>query len=352
LADVEFVHIIQTGSRIDSIIPNVPFFDDLYDGIGEYAVNNSQFDEFENLTLAIVDNLAGSPQNTDSLAGKLGADRKAFNDSIEIGEKASFLIMRRARAKNILINPTYFSENADIFSDHVAKQGANSVKHTLDLIRKAQGWPLSLIVSTGEIGGKKIDPSDVTLLQRLAEDGIVKPPTVITSHAGKNHFIFTPAPASMNINPLRREIYERALAIISSIRQGQLLPNKFKIRSPGAVLYTLKRELQLAPTSDYAEQYQNLVHMRIATLVRLQNNYHQLKIIDTPENRESLNIAYQIMQEGSGSAQVDSDAIMAMTGSQEYIDSIISSKNLRERGTVKLDEERKFEVEQLILEGF
>lgn len=204
LADVEFVHIIQTGSRIDSIIPNVPFFDDLYDGIGEYAVNNSQFDEFENLTLAIVDNLAGSPQNTDSLAGKLGADRKAFNDSIEIGEKASFLIMRRARAKNILINPTYFSENADIFSDHVAKQGANSVKHTLDLIRKAQGWPLSLIVSTGEIGGKKIDPSDVTLLQRLAEDGIVKPPTVITSHAGKNHFIFTPAPASMNINPLRR----------------------------------------------------------------------------------------------------------------------------------------------------
>ena len=352
LADVEFVHIIQTGSRIDSIIPNVPFFDDLYDGIGEYAVNNSQFDEFENLTLAIVDNLAGSPQNTDSLAGKLGADRKAFNDSIEIGEKASFLIMRRARAKNILINPTYFSENADIFSDHVAKQGANSVKHTLDLIRKAQGWPLSLIVSTGEIGGKKIDPSDVTLLQRLAEDGIVKPPTVITSHAGKNHFIFTPAPASMNITPLRREIYERALAIISSIRQGQLLPNKFKIRSPGAVLYTLKRELQLAPTSDYAEQYQNLVHMRIATLVRLQNNYHQLKIIDTPENRESLNIAYQIMQEGSGSAQVDSDAIMAMTGSQEYIDSIISSKNLRERGTVKLDEERKFEVEQLILEGF
>ena len=142
------------------------------------------------------------------------------------------------------------------------------------------------------------------------------------------------------------------MAIISSIRQGQLLPNKFKIRSPGAVLYTLKRELQLAPTSDYAEQYQNLVHMRIATLVRLQNNYHQLKIIDTPENRESLNIAYQIMQEGSGSAQVDSDAIMAMTGSQEYIDSIISSKNLRERGTVKLDEERKFEVEQLILEGF
>lgn len=352
LEEVEFVRVNQNGSRIESIIPVIPFFDNLYDGIGEYAASKSQFDEFEQLTLDIVDSLAGSPQNIDSLAAKLGADRKAFNSSIEIGEKASFLVKRRTRAKSILINPTYFSENANIFADYVAKSGAESVRNTLDLVRKAQGWPLSLIIHTGEIGGRKIDPSDIALLQRLAEDGTVKPPTVITSHAGENQFIFTPTPASMNISPLRREIYERALAIISSIRQGQLLPNRFKIRSPGAVLYTLKNELKLNPTSDYAEQYQNLVHMRIATLDHLQNNYRQLKIIDTPENREALDIAYNLIQGDKDATQVDSEAVTAMTGSQDYIDSIISSKQLRERGTVKLDEDKRFEVEQLILEGF
>ena len=352
LAEVEFVRINQDGSRIVSILPVVPFFDDLYDGIGEYAASKSQFDEFERLTLEIVDTLANSPQNADSLAGKLGADRKAFDSSVEIGEKASFLVSRRARSKSILLNPTYFSENADVFADHVANRGANSVKRTLELVRAAQGWPLSLIVSTGEIGGRKIDPQDVVLLKRLAEDGIVKPPTVVTSHAGENQFIFTPTPKSMNISPLRRELYEKALAIVSSVRQGQLLPNRFRIRSPGAVIYTLKTELQLKPTSDYAEQYQNLVHMRIARLAQLPNGFRQLQIIDTPENREALSIAQDIIQGAQDVTQVDAEAATAMTGSQEHIESIISSKQLRERGTVKLADEQKFEIEQLILEGF
>ena len=130
------------------------------------------------------------------------------------------------------------------------------------------------------------------------------------------------------------------------------MPNRFRIRSPGAVIYTLKTELQLKPTSDYAEQYQNLVHMRIARLAQLPNGFRQLQIIDTPENREALSIAQDIIQGAQDVTQVDAEAATAMTGSQEYIESIISSKQLRERGTVKLADEQKFEIEQLILEGF
>ena len=219
-------------------------------------------------------------------------------------------------------------------------------------MKAAQGWPLSLIVATGEINGRKIPAQDVALLIRLAEDGIVKPPTVVTTHAGENQFIFTPTPQSVNISPLRRDLYEKALAIVSSVRQGQLLPNKFKIRSPGAVLYKLKTELQLGPTSDYAEQYQNLVFMRIARFDHLPNGFRQLKIIDTPENREALKMAYDLVQGVQDVTQVDNDAVTAMTGTQEYIESMISSKQMRERSTVKLTEEHTFEIEQLILEGF
>lgn len=352
LAEIGFVQINQKGSRIESILPIIPFFEELYDGIGEYATTQTQFDEFEQLTLEIVNSLANSPQNVDALASKIGAERKSFDASIEIGEKASFLVSRRARAKKILLNPTYFSENAEVFADHVANSGATSVKRTLDLVKTAQGWPLSVIIATGEINGNKISAQDVVLLKRLAEDGIVKPPTVITSHAGENQFIFTPTPQSMNISPLRRDLYEKALAIVSSVRQGQLLPNKFKIRSPGAVLYKLKTELQLSPTSDYAEQYHNLVFMRIARFEHISDKYRQLKIIDTPENREALKIAYDLIQGVQDVAQVDKDAVTAMTGTQEYIESMISSKQMRERSTVKLTEEHTFEIEQLILEGF
>lgn len=220
-------------------------------------------------------------------------------------------------------------------------------------VQSAQGWPLSLIEKTGEIAGTKISAEDIQLLKRLAQEGIVKPPTISTTHAGKAMFIFTPTPGFVNVSPLKREQYERALAIVSAVRQGQLLPNKFKIRSPGAVLYTLKRDLELSPTSDYAEQYQNLVHLRIAQLVQLPNGYRQLKIIDTPENRESLGIAYQLVQgETPPDLAIDKEAMSAMTGSQEYIESLVSSRMLRDRETITLTEEKQFELGQLLLEGF
>lgn len=352
LAEIEFVRLHKDGKRIKGVLPVVPYFDALYEGIGEYFESASSPDEFEKLTLEIVDRLAGAPYNVDSLANHLGAERKAFDSSVEIGTKGGFLVARRARGKTIVLNPSYFSENADIFIDHAAKSGASGIQNTLKLIQSSQGWPLSLIEKTMEIGGRKVSTDDLALLKRLAQDGAVKPPRIITSHAGEAVFIFTPTPGSSKLNPLRREVYERALAVVSAVRQGQLLPNRFRIRSPGAVLYKLKNELELAPTSDYAEQYKNLVDYRIAQLVTLPNGYRQLKIIDTPENREALRIAYSLVQgDTPPDLGVDNEAHKAMTGSQEYVDSLVSARVLREKETVTLSEERKFEYEQLLLEG-
>jgi hypothetical protein len=42
----------------------------------------------------------------------------------------------------------------------------------------------------------------------------------------------------------------------------------------------------------------------------------------------------------------------AMTGSQEYIESLVSSRLLRERETITLPDETRQELGQLLLEGF
>jgi hypothetical protein len=353
LAEIEFVRIVRDGKRIKAVVPVVPFFDELYRGLGEYMATEGKLDEFETLTLQIVDRLANAPHNADALAQKIGTDRKSFDASIEIGKKGSFLISRRSRSKNILLNPTYFSENAEVFADHVAKCGAHSVSRTLELIRAAQGWPLSIIEKRGEISGTKVSKDDVQLLKRLAQDGMIKPPTISTSYSGQTMFVFTPTPGFVNVSPLQREQYERALAIVSAVRQGQLLPNRFRIRSPGAVLYRLKTDLELSPTSDYGEQYQNLVHLRIAQLVSVSGGYQQLKVIDTPENRESLKIAYNLVQgDKAPDLAVDSEAVGAMTGPQEYIESLVSSRLMREREKVVLSGETEHDIQQLLLEGF
>ena len=353
LGDIEFVKIVRDGKTIKSVLPTVPYFDELYDRLGQYLEDESGVDEFEHLTLEIVHRLAASPHNIDSLAGKLGAERKAFEDSIKIGCDGNFLISRRSRSKNILMNPTYFSENAEVFADHVANVGASSVKQTLEMLQAAQGWPLALIEQQALIGDRTIGPDSILLLKRLAQDGIVKPPSISTSHVGTNHFMFTPTPGYVNLSPLKREQYERALAIVSAVRQGQLLPNTYRIRSPGAVLYKLKTELQLAPTTDYSEQYQNLQHLRIARLEDVGRGFRQLKIIDTPENRESLNIAYNLVQGGaSPNLAVDEEAAAAMTGSRDYVESLIGSRIMREKEVIKLSDESEHEVTQLLLEGF
>lgn len=351
LAQIEFVRLGNTSHGKRTILPTVPFFDDLYSGLGAYLTSSSKLDEFEALTLDIVDRLAAAPHNADSLAGKLGTDRKVFDESIEIGTRSGFLFSRRARAKDVLLNPAYFSENAEVFADHVASSGAKSVEQTLKLLRASQGWPLSLIEKSGELAGSRLTLDSIQLLRRLAQDGIVKPPSITTTHAGDSVFLFTPTPGSANISPLKREIYERGLAIVSAVRQGQLLPNKFKIRSPGAVLYTLRRDMQLKPTSDYVEQYQNLVHLRVARLEKMPHDYSQLKIIDTPENREALDIAYKLVQgDTPPDLSIDKDAMNAMTGSTEYVESLVSSKKLREKEMITLAAETSRELEQLLLD--
>lgn len=353
LADVEFVRLSQSPTGERTIIPLVPYFDDLYHGLGEYmgSEKKARLGEFESLTLEIVDRLASSPHNSDSLASKIGADRKLFDSSLDIGTKGGFLYKRRARARDIIINPTYFSENAEIYADHVAAVGATSVKRTLALLRSAQGWPLSVIEKSGEINGSKLSQSELGLLRRLAQDGAVKPPSITTNYSGQSHFLFTPTPSTTNISPLKREIYERALAVVSAVRQGQLLPNRYKIHNPAALIYALKTNLQLRPTSDYNQQYQNLINHRIATLEAKPNGFYQLKIIDEPENREALNIAYSLVQgHNPPDIGVDQEAVNAMVGTSDYVESLISSKQMRDRDTVALDEDTQGELDNLLLD--
>jgi hypothetical protein len=105
--------------------------------------------------------------------------------------------------------------------------------------------PLSIITRNKELGGTALSSQDLSLLTRLAQDGAVKPPSISTTHSGANYFMFTPTPSGGKLIPTKREIYEKAMAIVSSIRQGQYLANKYAIRSPGAVLYKLKENSKL-----------------------------------------------------------------------------------------------------------
>jgi hypothetical protein len=58
-------------------------------------------------------------------------------------------------------------------------------------------------------------------------------------------FIFTPRPGNIKLNAANREIYERAMALVSCVRKGQLLHDKYRIRLPVRILESLKEKVIL-----------------------------------------------------------------------------------------------------------
>jgi len=168
LAEIEFVYLQTQGSTIKSVLPDVPYYDGLYEGVGEFLENETTFTEAEQLTLSITDRLAAAPENVDRLRNSLGVETDFFKRNLDIGQQGRFLTIRRHRGRDIAINPTYFSENAEIFSDHVAASGSQFVAEILDSLKQYQGWPLAVIKNSAKIGQIEVETNQIRLLERLA----------------------------------------------------------------------------------------------------------------------------------------------------------------------------------------
>lgn len=353
LAEVEFVALQTEGKTIKGILPKVPYYQDLYVSLGEFASSERDFTEAEQLSLEMLRRLARSPYKLDSLRSEMGTDPKLFARATRVGEEGGYLVRRRSRGRDILLSPTYFSENADTFADLVVSAGAETVQRAMDAVKSLQGVPLSLIEDGLVLDGRRLPPEEIKVLKRLAQDGAVKPPSIKTTHAGEQHFLFTPTPTGAALPLTKRDVYERALCLVAAVRQGQFLAKQYRIRSPGAVLYTLSRDGKLGrATTEANEQYRNLVRHRVARLVPVGSGYAELHLIDTEENREALRIALALVDQGTAKGiEVDEQARQALQLDQEYLESLVAAGQLRKREVVALDEDQQLELDMILSGG-
>jgi len=350
LAEIEFVQIISEGSTIKAIVPTVPFYEDLYDQVGEFA-STKKVNETEELAITILKKLTHSPIHS-SWIYELGAEKSLVQRNLSIGEQGNYIINKRSRGKDILLSPVYFSENADLFSDLVAKSGAKTVQKILTLIKQAQGIPLHIVETRKEINGVKLTDQEITLLKSLAHDSVIKPPSIKTSHSGENYFLFTPKPGEARLSATKREIYERAMALVSAVRQGQYLPKEYAIRSPYAILRKLSNDNEIGASTEALEQYKQLTVLRVGRLVKQYNGWMKFVLNDTEENREAVKLALELIEIGEGKGlEIDDDARLAIAQGQTYIESLISANKLKEKETVSLSEEHQEEVDNLFLGG-
>lgn len=204
-------------------------------------------------------------------------------------------------------------------------------------------------MATSEIGGVKLSPTESALIEKLSEEGVIKPPTIKFGEKSES-FVFTPRPGPTRLNGSNREIYERAMALISAVRKGQLLPDRFEIRSPLSILHALRDRGYLKSNSEAREQYQNLVVLRVAHLKPISTDRWQLHLNPTPENRAALTLAIDLLRSGSlANMELDQESRIALTKGEEYIQSLISASALKSRGKPLKDEQAIYEFDELLL---
>lgn len=351
LENVGFVKLYSKGSTLKKVQPQIPYFDSIYNKIGVYANLEWSLNEQEQLALEIMSKLADAPTERSNVYS-IGAEKKIVDRNLQVGKEGGYIIDRKARGKTILLSPLFFSENSDVFADLTAKSGSKRIVQVLELIKRAQGWPLALVEKDMKINGEPISKDDLNILKRLAEDGAVKPPSITTGHSGHNYFMFTPAPGASKLSPTKREIYERAMAFVSSVRQGQFLAKKYRILYPSAILRSLKHSGYLRSTSETFEQYHQLAIMKVGKMVNVGGDRYQFHLIKSEENLAALDLAITLIDNGSiSNMEINDEAKLALEKEQIYIESIISSHHLRKSSTVTLDEEAKEEFDNLLLSG-
>lgn len=321
----------------------------MYKGIGQFAASECKLNEHEQVTIQLLQQLQDAPRNRSALFDKLGAEKKAFDRVVSVGQRSGIVSQHTARGRDILVSPYYFTDNLDSLADAAAASGAGAIVSTLKKVKDNQGWPLSLVAATGEIGGVKLSGTEKALVEKLAEEGVIKPPT-IKFGAKTESFVFTPRPGGGRLNAANREIYERAMALISAVRKGQLLPNQYRIKMPVRILTALNERGYLGANSEAREQYQNLVVLRVAQLRPVGSSQWQLVLNRTPENQQALDLAINLLRTGTlADMEVNQQARIALTKGEEYIQSLISASELKARGKQIKDPEASHEFEQLIL---
>ncbi|GJE18082.1 hypothetical protein [Methylobacterium marchantiae] len=332
LSEVGMVRLYETGRTIDRVDPQVPYFEDVYEKIGDYSAE-FKLSETEQAMVAIMAKLQNRPENRDRLLAQTGIEKNLADRCLTIGEQSGLITGHRVRGQTVLLSPVYFSDNNSGLADLLAKVGGSDFSYVLSVIKENQGWPLSLIIARQEISGKRLTAVQIELIRMLASENMLKPPTIEIGTFNET-FLFTPRPGSARLSPGNREIYERAMALLAAVRKGQLLPFSYPIRKPAVVLNALLRDGYLRANTEARQQYGKVAAtFNIGYFVETQPGWHQFHLRKTEENMEAVRLAISLAEGGESRPEmrIDNEARALMQMDDKYVSSVLGSKNLRER---------------------
>lgn len=348
LAEAEFVSVVMESKTIKAVVPDVPYYQRLYEDLGDLVLRERGLSEPEQLCSTLLDRLSSSPL-LEEHAYALGADRQLVKRVVDIGSEGRFINSRVARGRTILISPAYFPDNPVAYADLVAAEGAGRVKRVLELLQDNPGWPLRLIKDQHELGGASLTKEEVQVAEMLGAEGFSPVPAITTAHQGTNYFLFGPRPGAPRLPSFKKQVYEKAMALIAAVRQGQLLPHQYAIHFPLALLRKLREAKSIKSTTEAYHQYKGLCTMGVGRLEKTGANWYRFEIIDLEENMEALDLAITIFEGGEAPAAVNEEVVLALRAGQRQLESLLGRKRLLSETVIAPDQETLESIDEYLL---
>ncbi|KUN58403.1 hypothetical protein [Streptomyces griseorubiginosus] len=290
LEELGFVEGVQrAGGKITRFTENVPYYDDLYTRLGE-AWQERRPSETEEQMVRLVDYLADGPVPQEEVTSKVGLDSAALPRLLEVGERAELVKRIQVPDGDVLYSPFFGFENPQVIAELIRDHGTDQLAEAFALVRGEQGLP---------VGDAQ------PLLQDAIARGLLLAPAVERPDGTVQPFAALPYTLDRDLLRGRKPVLEKAMAVLACLRCGQHFGGTTDL--PAHALVDIIDKLLdpnrgfLRPHSSHERQYR-LIHA--AGLVAFDpdpmpgGSWVQPRFINTPDNREALQIARDLITFG------------------------------------------------------
>lgn len=290
LADVGFVDGVQrAGGRITRFTESVPYYDSLYGVLGE-AWRDRQPTEIEQQMVRLVDELADAPIPVEEVADRIGLDPGAVPTLMEVGEHASLVKRIQLVDGDVLYSPFFGFEQPQLLGELVRDHGSEQLALAFGALRGEQGMPVT---------------DAQPLLMDAIGRGLLLAPSVELPSGLLQPFATLPYALDKDLLRTRKPVLEKALAVLACLRCGQHFGG-YNSLPADALVGVIDRLLDpsrgfLRPHESHERQYR-LMHA--AGLLAFDpdlwpgGKWVTPRFIDTPDNREALQIARDLITYG------------------------------------------------------
>lgn len=299
LDDLELIRNVRRGSggQIASFDESVPMLhDDVLVRLGTHWETN-QPTESEQQLLVTVQALAQAPRSATKLHDELGVDLSAASPLRAVGERAELVRPHLLRdGTEIVASPLYAFEQPDTLVDLFESHSPDQVRATFERVRRTVGLAMPLTPV-----GQRVDP----ILADMIKSGLVSAPTVIGADRTQRAFVTIPYGLDATYLTTKKQVLDRALALVACVRCGQVSGGATPIRFPSAILGSLldkSRDHTLSGHSSTERQYAPLIALGMITPVRPRlGGLVSARLVPTPENIDAVRLARTLLErQGEG----------------------------------------------------